>query len=343
MFNIRQQVKLSLTEETGLVVNIGFVGCGGIAMAHVKRLTGIPEAKLIAFHDVVPQKAEDAAKLVGAKAYSDLQEMLNKEKLDTVYVCVPPFAHGFEPEIVERGINLFVEKPISMTMDLARKIESAISKAGVLNSVGYMWRYLDTTALAKQILDENGPVGMVEGLYIDPYWFPPGHWWIDKEKSGGQVIEQSTHIFDLARYLVGDIERVYAEMDKRLLTDVQGFKTEDVSLVALRFRNGAIGVVLSTCASRRTCTGTSLKIIAKNVVVEHGGHSGTLRVYWDKEVRDVKPAVDSYLEEDKVFVNAVAKGDGSAIKSPYGDAVKTLEVTIAANEASQKNQLIYTK
>jgi len=189
-------------------------------------------------------------------------------------------------------------------------------------------------------LEENGPVGMVEGLYIDPYWFPPDHWWIDKAKSGGQVIEQSTHVFDLARYLVGDVIRVYAELDTRVLTDVPGFKTEDVSLVTLKFKNGAVGVVLSTCASRRTFTGTSLKVLAKNVVVEHGCHSGTLRIYLDQEVREVKPTVDSYLEEDRVFVNAVATGDGSAIKSPYSDAIKTLEVTIAANEASRKDRVV---
>jgi len=323
-----------------LVVNIGFVGCGGIARAHVQRLAKIPEAKIVAFYDVVPQKAEDAAKLAGAKAYPDLQQMLDGEKLDAVYVCVPPFAHGFEPKIVERGIHLFVEKPVALTMEVAREIERAIARAGVLCSVGYMWRYLDTTALAKKTLEENGPVGMVEGLYIDSYWFPPGHWWIDKAKSGGQVLEQSTHIFDLARYLVGDVLRVYAELDTRLLMDVPGFKTEDVSLVTLKFKNGAIGVFLSTCASRRTFTGTSLKIMAKNVVVEHGGHSGTLRIYLDQEVREVKPTVDSYLEEDRVFVNAVAKGDGSAIKSPYSDAIKTLEVTIAANEASRKNRVV---
>ncbi len=321
-------------------MNIGFVGCGAIALTHVKRLTGIPEAKMVAFYDVVPQKAEDLAKQVGARAYPDLRQMLDGEKLDAVYVCVPPFAHGFEPMIVERGIHLFVEKPLALTMEVAREIERAIAKAGVLSSVGYMWRYLDTTALAKKILEENGPVGMVEGLYIDPYWFPPGHWWIDKAKSGGQVLEQSTHIFDLARYLVGDVLRVYAELDTRLLTDVPGFKTEDLSLVTLKFRNGAVGVILSTCASRRTFTGTSLKVLAKNVVVEHGCHSGSLKIYWNQEVREVKPTVDSYLEEDKVFVNAVATGDGSAIKSPYSDAIKTLEVTIAANEASRENRVV---
>jgi len=323
-----------------LTVNLGFVGCGGIATAHVKRLTGIPDAKIVACYDVVPQKAEDMAKSVGAKAYSNLKEMFDKERLDAVYVCVPPFAHGFEPEIAERGINLFVEKPVALTIEAAEKIGKAISNAGVLSSVGYMWRYLDTTNLAKHLLEENGPVGLVEGSYIDPYWFPPGHWWIDKEKSGGQIVEQSTHVFDLARYLVGDVARVYAELDTLLLTDVSGFKTEDVSIVTLKFKGGAIGVVLSTCASRRTFTGWGLKMIAKNVVVEHGGHSGILKVYYDKEVREEKPQVDPYYEEDKTFIDAVARGDGSAIKSPYHDGVKTLEVTIAANMASRENRVI---
>lgn len=323
-----------------MVVNIGFIGCGGIARTHIERLAKIPEAKMVAFYDVVPQKAEDLAKLAGAKAYPNLQQMLDGEKLDAVYVCVPPFAHGFEPEIVERGIHLFVEKPVALTMKMARKIERAITKAGVLCSVGYMWRYFDTTALAKKILEENGPIGMVEGFYIGPYGFPPGHWWIDKAKSGGQTIEQSTHVFDLARYLVGDVLRVYAELDTRLLTDVPGFKTEDVSVVTLKFRNGAIGVILSTCASRRTFADANLKVLAKDVVVEHGGHSGIVRIYLDQEIREVRSTVDPYLEENRVFVNAVATGDGSAIKSTYSDAVKTLEVTIAANEASRKNRAV---
>ena len=139
-----------------MIVKVGFVGCGGIAHTHMERLRKIREARMVAFYDIVPEKARETAKSVGAKAYPSLQEMLDKEELDAVYVCVPPFAHGFEPEIVERGINIFVEKPVALSMDTARKIESAIRKAGVLSSVAYMWRYFDTTALAKRVLEENG-------------------------------------------------------------------------------------------------------------------------------------------------------------------------------------------
>ncbi|MCD6538159.1 hypothetical protein J7L18_06065 [Candidatus Bathyarchaeota archaeon] len=70
-------------------------------------------------------------------------------------------------------------------------------------------------------------------------------------------------------------------------------------------------------------------------VVEHGGHSGTLKIYRDEEVREIRPTVDSYLE-DRTFIRAVATRDGSEIRSPYSDAVKTLGVTIAANKAAEK-------
>ena len=321
-------------------VNLGFIGCGGMTNTHVQKLTKIPEAKMVAFCDIDLQKAKKAAEPVGARAYSNYQQMLQREKLDAMYVCVPPFAHGFEPEIAERGIHLFVEKPVALTMDLAKKIERAIAKAGVINSVGYMWRYLDTTALAKEVLKENEPIGMVEGRYIDPFWISPGHWWTNKAKGGGQVLEQSTHVFDLARYLVGGVSRVYAELDTRILTDIPGFDVEDVSIVTLKFKNGAIGIILSTCTSRKTFSGTSLRILAKNVVVEHGGHSGVLKVYKDDEIRETRSKVDSYYEEDRVFINAVATGNESAIKSSYSDAIKTLEVTIAANDSSRDHRMV---
>ena len=322
-------------------VNLGFIGCGGIANNHMQKLTKIPKAKMVAFCDVDLQKAKKTAESVGARAYSDYQQMLQREKLDAVYVCVPPFAHGFEPEIAERGIHLFVEKPVALTMDAAKKMERAILRAGVLNSVGYMWRYWDTTALAKKVLGEDGTIGLVEGFYIDPYLgFPPGHWWTIKERGGGQVLEQSTHVFDLARYLVGEVVRVYAELDTRLLTDISGLDVEDVSVVTLKFRNGAIGVILSSCASRNTYRPVGLKVLAKDVVVEHKGHSGVLKIYRDNEIRETRPTVDVFFEEDKTFVDAVATGDGSAIKSTYGDGIKTLELTVAANEASRKNRAV---
>ncbi|RLE40390.1 gfo/Idh/MocA family oxidoreductase, partial [Candidatus Woesearchaeota archaeon] len=63
-------------------------------------------------------------------------------------------------------------------------------------------------------------------------------------------------------------------------------------------------------------------------------------IYRDDEVREIRPTVDSYLEEDRTFIRAVTTGDGSEIRSPYSDAVKTLEVTIAANRAAEEGRIV---
>jgi predicted dehydrogenase len=321
-------------------VNVGIVGCGGIANRHMGSLSRMPEAKMVAFCDIDYGRAKASADRYGGRAYGDYRDMLARERLDAIFVCVPPFARGFEVEFVERGINLFVEKPVALNLEVASRIEKAIAKAGVINSVGYMWRYYDTTDRAREAIEGNGPMGFLEGHYVDPFWFPSGHWWLRKERGGGQVVEQATHVFDLTRYFAGDVERVYTEMDRRIVTWVPEMNVEDIAITTLRFRNGAIGVIVNTCASKRTLSYTELRIFSKDVVVEHGCHRGYVKLYTDLEVREFRPSVDPYMEEAKVFLNAVMKGDQSGIRSSFKDAVKTLQVTLAANEAALEKKVI---
>lgn len=310
---------------------------------HIPILVKMSNVKLAAFCDVEIGRARELAQLHKANAYADYREMLLREKLDAVFVAVPPYAHGFEVEVVERGVHIFVEKPVALDLDTAKRVEKAIQKSGVVNSVGYMWRYLDTTDKALEVLRDSGPVVLVEGHYVDPFWLPPGHWWLSKSKGGGQVVEQATHVFDLARFLAGDVERVYAEFDYSLIGKyAPGSDVEDCSITVLKFKNGAIGVITATCISRNTYNFTDLKILAEKTVLEHGGHGGFLRVYRHNSIEEFKPSVNPYALEDEVFINAVEKGDVSKIRSAYSDAVKTLEVTLASNESSRIHKPVET-
>ncbi|MEM2849977.1 MAG: Gfo/Idh/MocA family oxidoreductase [Candidatus Bathyarchaeia archaeon] len=319
------------------MVNVGIIGCGGIMRdCHIPILVKMSNVKLVAFCDVEIGRARELAQMYKANAYADYREMLQKEKLDAVFIAVPPYSHGFEVEVVERGVHIFVEKPVALDLNTARRIDKVIHKAGVVNSVGYMWRYLDTTDKALEVLRDSGPIVSVEGHYVDPFWLPLGHWWLSKSKGGGQVVEQATHVFDLARFLVGDVERVYAEFDYSLIGKyAPGSDVEDCSITVLKFKNGAIGVITATCVSRNTYNFTDLKILAEKMVLEHGGHGGFLRIYRHNSIEEFKPSVNPYALEDRIFVEAVEKGDMSKIRSTYSDAVKTLEVTLAANESSR--------
>jgi len=204
-----------------------------------------------------------------------------------------------------------------------------------------MWRYLDVTDRAKEELKSAGPIGMAIGQYVDPFWFPPEHWWLYKDKGGGQVIEQSTHVFDLMRYLVGDVARVSAEIDNIIVSSERPDMTsEDFSIVLMRFKSGAMGVVYSSCASQNTFSGTAVRIIAKELALEHSGHARLLRLMRTDHIEEVRSRTDALAEEDRVFVEAVRTGDMGRIRSTFDDASKTLEVTVAANRAASERAVV---
>ena len=312
-------------------VRIGFVGAGGIANAHLKNLEQIPEAKLVAFADVDTTRAQTAADRFGAVAYADYHEMLDKEPLDALYVCVPPFAHDDAEVLAARkGIALFVEKPVATTLAKAREIERAIADAGVISSVGYHWRYYDITDRAREILSDR-EIGMVLGYWVGG--MPGVAWWRVLEQSGGQMVEQTTHIFDLARFLCGDIAEVSAQYATRTLGDVPNFSVWDVGTATLRFESGVVGQIATSCMVKKGGK-VGLQIIARDVVLEIAGGKLTVTAA-DQDAAEFPSESSPTLREDQTFVAAVQSGDGAAIRSPYADAVKTLAATLACNESAQ--------
>lgn len=323
-------------------IKVAIVGCGGIASVHAERLRKIEGVTLKAFFDIDESRAKSFSERFGGKYYTSLDSLLKSEDIDAIYVTTPPFARGEEIAAIERGIATFFEKPVALSLEKAEEILRAVKKNGIINSVGYMWRYLDTSSIAKEEIKKNGPTALVIGQYIDPFWFPPKHWWLYKDKGGGQVVEQSTHVFDLARYLEGDVSWVYAEIDNLIARNFiyLDMTSEDSSVVTLRFKSKAIGVILSSCVSQNTFSSTFLRFITKGAVVEHFGHGKTLRIYEHNKIQEIRSNVDPYLEEDKVFIEAVRTGDTSKIKSSFEDAVKTLKVTLAANEAARTGRAI---
>ena len=149
-----------------MTVKIGFVGTGGIANHHMRTLSDIPTAAMVAFCDVVEEKAVTAATTYGGKAYTCYEEMYDSEALDAVYICLPPFAHDRqELAAIERDLPIFVEKPVATTMAKAREIESALAAKNLISGVGYHWRYMDTTEKAIAHIGDQ-PVGFALGAWM---------------------------------------------------------------------------------------------------------------------------------------------------------------------------------
>lgn len=321
-----------------MAVKVGFIGSGGIANAHMRSLAKVRDAKMVAFCDIDAARAQAAAETYGGKAYTVHKEMLAKEELDAVYVCVPPHAHGCELDVVAKGLALFVEKPVANSLARAKEICAAIEKAGVVNSVGYHWRYNGATDKAAKLL-KGKTIGMVLG-----YWMggmPGVAWWRVLKESGGQFVEQTTHIVDLARCLVGDVERVSAAFATRALSDVPNFTVSDVGTVMLEFESGAIGTISNTCLLKGFGHTVGLHIFCPDIVIEESG--GVLKVHKAGKVDEVPGKVNANLAENKAFIKAIKTGDTAGIRSPYADALKTLAVTLAANESARTGRKVRVK
>jgi len=308
---------------------IGFVGTGGIARAHTKVLQQLENVRFAAFCDIIEEKAKSFASEYGGRTYTDFAEMYDKEELDAVFICLPPFAHTNEVQLAaEKGINIFIQKPIALDTDLAREMVKAVEKAGVKSQVGYQLRFGTGVQRARSMIEsgELGHVTLATARYICR--FLGGAWWRQLSKSGGQLVEQSTHAVDLLRYLCGDIERVYTELDKRFWTEVDDLEIEDVSASSIRFKSGAVGSMVATTGGYPGRWIVDLSIFTKEAVLDmpdphsiritHDGKSEREEFY--KEVTDLQ------LTEAKHFTQAIVE-DRETI-TPISEGAKTLAVTL---------------
>jgi myo-inositol 2-dehydrogenase/D-chiro-inositol 1-dehydrogenase len=323
-----------------MAVRVGFIGVGGIAGGHIQVLSKMQGVSLVAFCDVVQERAQAAAQAHGGKAYRDHHEMFKEQKLDALYVCTPPFAHS-DAEVIaaKKGVHLFVEKPIALTLEKALEIRDAVAKAGIATSVGYHFRYFDTTAMARKLVRRH-KLGMVLG-----YWMggmPGVAWWRVMKESGGQFHEQTTHIFDLARYFAGEVKTVFAAAGTRALQDVPKFDIYDVGTATLEFRNGVVGTINNTCILGGGARGVvGLHAICQDLVVEVGG--GMLQIREGNREETIRAAVDCRIAQNDAFIKAVRDGDRSGILSDYADGVKSLALSVAANQSIATGEPVKVK
>ena len=317
-------------------MKVGFVGTGWFTRTHANILREFEGVDITAFCGTSLEKAEkEARNWSNATGYTEVEEMLDKQKLDAVYICVPPHAHGtIENALIERNIPFFVEKPLAMD-EKPNEIARKMAEKGIITSVGYHWRYKDSTKKALSMLN-NQQVGMALGYWMGNMPMVP--WWRDVHKSGGQFVEQSTHIVDLLRYLFGDISEVYAAYNNQIMPGkVDGTTVSDVGSVTMKLKNGMIATISNTCILPNSGK-VGLDLYSDEGVFEL--RNDFLRVIKADRVKEYKEESNPYIAENKIFLEAVKNGDPSKILSDYQDALKTHQVTMAANQSALSGQPI---
>ncbi len=318
-------------------VNVGFIGVGNIAGVHLRYLSNVSDAKVAAVYDVNAAQADKIATQYGAKAYASVEKMLDTEKLDAVYVCVPPFAHTNQELLVcERKLALFVEKPLTTTLEKGQEIASAVAKAKNISAVGYNWRSAEITKKAKELINGK-PVSAAYGFWVGG--FPGVMWWRQQSTSGGQLNEQATHVVDIARHLVGGkVVSVYAQGTKGIYS--KKYEKHDIHenvIALLTFDNGCVCSVATGHISNQGYR-VGIDFILEDLTVTH--NSNELRVKHHKGEEIVRNTNDQYNEEDRAFIEAIKTGDASKVYCSYADAFETHRICMAVNASLDSGRVV---
>ena len=319
---------------------VAVIGAGWIAQEHIAALSRLG-ARLVAVCDVDESRVRAAADPVGVAAYTDAEELLERERPDAVVVCTPPLTHRtVATAAFERGVHVYLEKPIARTPDDAEAIVEAAAAHGVVCAVGYQWHALDLLDdLRRALADQR--VALLVGRNIGPTQSRP--WFLDRAQGGGNVLERGSHHIDLQRALAGEVVAVQAAPSRVLVGQRGGDRgdIEDAAALVLRFASGALGTIVVAW----TPPGTP-GIYALEVVAEEATFSLDLdpnfRLDGVSRGEPVSAAIRQHPFERSLarFLEAAAALDPSLVFCTPADAARTLAVAEACERAVDGGGLV---
>jgi predicted dehydrogenase len=276
--------------DTRKKLGVGMLGYAFMGKAHTNAFRQIPFffpdspiPRLVAISGRSESRVRDVATRYGyERYYTDWHELVNDDEIDVLDNGLPNNFHK-EPCILaaEKGKNIICEKPLGLNVKESEEMLRAVKKAGVKHMVGYNYRFLPAIRLAKELIDQGyiGKILQFRAAYLQEWIMNPDFplvWRLKRSEAGSGVLgDLGSHVIDLARFLVGNVDSTVSMMktfiEKRLavsnsseeITSLKsnkktGAKTgkvdvDDAFIALVKFNSGSIGSIEASrfCAGRK--------------------------------------------------------------------------------------------
>ncbi len=238
-------------------IRVGLIGCGGIMRPHISGYLSIQDkAEIVAINEISQDNITKTKEQIGKEmqVYSDWNDMLKKEQLDAVDICLPHHLH--KPAIIDAaraGKHIICEKPLCLNMKEAEEIVSEVNKAGITYMSAHNQLFCPAVQEAKKLFEE-GKIGKLFYIRTQDCFYAAFFvgarekmgWRGDVEKQGGgELIDTGYHPSYLLLYLAGSKVKEVKSVTNTFVLDMDA---EDTALVIANFENGAIGEVLTSWA-----------------------------------------------------------------------------------------------
>jgi myo-inositol 2-dehydrogenase / D-chiro-inositol 1-dehydrogenase len=298
-------------------LNVGIVGCGRMGRERA-RCAHASGARIVSVLDSDVERAGALAQQYGSQVISDAKELAD---CDAVFLCTPPNVRPALALLALRSrVPFFSEKPLGINHAAAEPVVRELTQHPVVNAVGYMNRWRGSIQHAKRTLQGRRVLGMEAHWFTRAYAVP---WWLDEHASGGPHNEQATHLFDLARYLCGEISVVTATC-----TDRHPRRALSVASTLL-FESGALGTILYSCEAKAKQIGA--RVFTEDGVLAFAGWDFTLTENSIDGAVPNGPAEDVFLLETRAFLLAAESGQANDISADWHDAFRTQQAVDAVS------------
>jgi predicted dehydrogenase len=256
------------------VIRIAAIGCGRVAQ-HYRRIldSGVVSGwRMVGFSDLLVDRASEFARHFDAAAFTDPETMLDNVRPDLVLILTPSGLHEAHTRLaLDRGLNVLVEKPVTMLPSHARALAELARAKGVAYGVAFQNRLNPAIQCLRRALAQDR-FGKIVTATIRLRWCRQQSYYEDGwhgtwAQDGGVINQQAIHHVDALNWLLGPIDSVCAATANRL----NKLEAEDTMIAAVRFRNGALGTIEATTAARPEDFEASLSVVGEKGLALIGG------------------------------------------------------------------------
>ena len=239
-------------------IRIGVIGTSWwMDNSHLPMFKADSRVELVAICARNQQRAKEMADKYGiAHIFADYRDMIAQGQLNAVVIGAPDDEHyGMTLHALDAGLHVLCEKPLALNATDAKAMYEKAESKQVRHMAFFTWRWMPNYRYMRELITQ----GAIGKLYHAQFNFlmgfgrnPQYQWRFDRQRSNGVVGDSGSHMFDLARYLVGDIARINAHV--ATLAEHQGLNNalpaSDSAMALLEFANGAQGIVQLSALAR---------------------------------------------------------------------------------------------
>ena len=310
-------------------IRFGLIGCGRVAPRHAQSFSELADARLVAVADVIESRAQRFAKEYRAEAYTDYRRLLERRDIDVVNICTPSGMHAqMAIEAMQAGKHVIVEKPMAMNLRDADRMIASEQATGVKLCVILQNRYNPPMQDLRRVVDE-GKLGKLLLGNATVRWFRPQEYYEDGwhgtyALDGGALMNQSIHHIDALQWFMGDVESVFAYT----ATLAHKMEAEDVGVVAVRFKSGALGTIEGSTLTYPENLEGSVAIFGERGSVKVGGTALNRKVIWK---------IAGELEHEHVLLTRDQLDPSSVYGTSHQAVIADMIAAIRENRAPRTN------